>query len=64
MTNLSPSNAALIELRAWLESEREKSRSQLETESDPRKVAIQQGRVGLVNELLKLSDPTHRRYGE
>lgn len=64
MTNLSPSNAALIEFRAWLEAEREKARTVLETEADPRKLALTQGRVGLVNELLKLSDPTHRRYGE
>lgn len=64
MTTLSPSNATLIELRGWLSSEREKARAVLETESDPRTLTLTQGRVGLVNELLRLTDPEHRRYGE
>ena len=60
---LNPNNAALIELREWLQSQREAGRDVLEGESDPRKIAHTQGRLELVNELLFHTDPERRRYG-
>ena len=64
MPRLSPANAAVAELEAWLLGERERGRIELETEEEPRKVAWLQGRLGMLAELLQNLDPGHRRYGE
>ena len=61
--NLSSSNAALIDLRDWLLAQREAGRTALESEADSRKIALVQGRIGLVSELLRMTDPAHPRYG-
>ena len=60
---LNPRNAALLELRAWLTAERATGRDALEAEADPRKIATMQGRLGLLAELLRLSDPERQHYG-
>ena len=60
---LTASNPALAELRTWLETQRESTRDMLETETDARKIAHTQGRLSLVNDLLRLANPNHRRYG-
>lgn len=61
---LKTGNAAVLELEAWLQSEREKCRGVLENDSDQVKLLRTQGRAGLIRELLQNIDPNHRRYGE
>ena len=61
---LNSGNAAVIELAGWLAAERERVRSRLETEADPREIALAQGRALLINELLRLADAGYQGYGE
>ena len=60
---LQPGNAAVIDLKDWLEGEREKARNSLETETGDKALRLQ-GRVSLIKEMLSSIDPEHRRYGE
>lgn len=61
---LKPGNAAIIELKEWLEGQREMYRGRLESESDHQKILRTQGKVEIIRELLQSIDPNHRRYGE
>ena len=60
---LQPGNAAVIDLKDWLEGEREKARNSLETETERDEILRKQGRVSLIKEMLKSIDPEHRRSG-
>ena len=61
---LNTNNTALRELLVWLAAQRESARDSLERETDARKIAHTQGRLEMVNELLRIADPSRRRYGE
>ena len=57
---LTVGNAAVEELQAWLQGQREAGRDQLENETDQMEIARLQGRAALVNELLAGIDRDRR----
>lgn len=60
---LDPGNAAVQDLRRWLQGEREKARLTLESSAEMETILRTQGRVALLAELLQKIDPNHRAYG-
>ena len=57
---LTVGNAAVQELRDWLEGQRESVRDELEDETDTMKIGRLQGRASLLSELLAGIDPERR----
>ena len=51
---------AIHELRVWLEAERERARDMLEGEKDTEEIRRIQGRLALLKELLRHTDPEQR----
>ena len=62
--NLSPHNAAVVELRDWIAGARAAVWLKLEGETDPTAIYRLQGRAALLAELAQSIDPNHRRLGE
>ncbi len=60
---LDPGNAAVQDLRRWLQGDREKDRQALESATDTVALYRAQGRASLVAEMLQKIDPAHRPYG-
>lgn len=57
---ITAGNAAVMELRQWIEGQRETARDELEQAEDPMKIGRLQGRSELLSELLAGIDPDRR----
>lgn len=58
--HLDPGNPSTQDLRAWLADERERARDGLVGAQDMEQVRRLQGRLELIAEMLRQTDPEHR----